>query len=107
TLPVPTQPGVLAQAAVLNQAWQVAATHGDWMGVNPVLALVPLGLAALLFRRSMNRSPLWWLGVVAFVAFLPNAPYVLTDVIHLQGALRAATTPRLTTLLLVQYGALM
>lgn len=31
-----------------------------------------------------TRQPwLWWLGVVVFVAFLPNAPYVLTDIIHL------------------------
>jgi uncharacterized membrane protein len=81
--PVPTHSGVLAQAAVLNQAWRVAATHGDWMAWNLVLALVPLALAAVLFRRNVRRSPLWWLGVVAFIAFLPNAPYVLTDVIHL------------------------
>jgi uncharacterized membrane protein len=25
---------------------------------------------------------LWWLGFLVFIAFLPNAPYILTDIIH-------------------------
>ncbi|MEL7225281.1 MAG: DUF1361 domain-containing protein, partial [Cyanobacteria bacterium J06576_12] len=29
------------------------------------------------------RTVLWWLGLVSFIAFLPNAPYVLTDIIHI------------------------
>ncbi len=33
-----------------------------------------------LWRRS--RFLVWWLGFAVFVAFLPNAPYVLTDIIH-------------------------
>jgi uncharacterized membrane protein len=36
----------------------------------------------------MRRSGWWWAGVVAFVLFLPNAPYVLSDVIHLYGDVR-------------------
>jgi uncharacterized membrane protein len=89
---LPPTPPVLTLFGVLNQAWRVAATHGDWMAWNLVLALVPLGLAALLFRRSVRRSPLWWVGVVAFVAFLPNAPYVLTDVIHLFDDIRRTSS---------------
>jgi uncharacterized membrane protein len=51
---------------------------------NTLLALVPLGLSVGLFRaRWRRRGPLWWSGVVAFLAFLPNAPYVVTDGIHL------------------------
>jgi len=53
------------------------------MSWNLFLALIPLGLSFQLFKGSPRRSPLWWLGVFTFVAFLPNAPYVLTDLIHL------------------------
>ncbi|MDY6803955.1 MAG: DUF1361 domain-containing protein [Cyanobacteriota bacterium] len=52
---------------------------------------ITLGLILLdlwQFRREPNSKPrhrfiLWWLGLFAFIAFLPNAPYVLTDIIHL------------------------
>jgi uncharacterized membrane protein len=58
-----------------------------WMGWNLFLALVPLVLARFLFGH--RERPRWLLiaGGVVFVAFLPNAPYVLTDVLHLPGEL--------------------
>lgn len=56
----------------------------NWMVWNTLLALVPLGLSAWLFRAPWRRrGPVWWTGVVVFVTFLPNAPYVVTDGIHL------------------------
>lgn len=60
-----------------------------WMGWNTLLALVPLGLARFLFGH--RERPRWLLvsGGAVFVAFLPNAPYVLTDVLHLPGELAA------------------
>lgn len=57
--------------------------NNRWMGWNLFLALVPFGLSLWLFRGSRTRTFLWWSGVLVFLAFLPNAPYVLTDVIHL------------------------
>lgn len=49
-----------------------------------VLALISIGMSVFLFNRKKSaRTVLWWLGLVGFIAFLPNAPYVLTDVIHL------------------------
>jgi uncharacterized membrane protein len=66
-----------------------------WMLWNTALALLPLLLAAWLFRRpepGYARRVRWWLGVVAFLAFLPNAPYVLTDLVHLSEDVPAATT---------------
>ncbi|MEV0249850.1 DUF1361 domain-containing protein [Nocardia sp. NPDC050712] len=61
-----------------------------WMAWNTVLAWIPVGLALLIFRmrpaadRRFPRSPLWWAGLVLFVLFLPNAPYVVTDLVHLR-----------------------
>lgn len=59
------------------------SAHGAWMVWNTLLAVVPLALAFALFRSGVRRTVVWWAGVVAFVLFLPNAPYVLTDVVHL------------------------
>jgi uncharacterized membrane protein len=59
------------------------------IGWNLVLAFLPLCLSFLLFRtQQTNRSIFWWLGLVVFVAFLPNAPYVLTDIVHLVAKVR-------------------
>ncbi|MFD0688990.1 DUF1361 domain-containing protein [Actinomadura fibrosa] len=66
-----------------------------WMGWNTLLAWVPVGLALLLFRGSgparVSRSPFWWAGLVLFALFLPNAPYVVTDLIHLRWDIMMAT----------------
>jgi len=59
-----------------------------WMGWNMFLALVPLAIGVVVFR-ARRHTAMWWLGAGAFLAFLPNAPYVLTDVIHLPGDLRS------------------
>lgn len=61
-----------------------------WMGWNLFLALVPLALARFLFGH--RERPRWALitGGAVFVAFLPNAPYVLTDVLHLPRELAIA-----------------
>src|ERR1700754_3269477 len=77
-----------------------------WMGWNLVLALVPLGLARFLF--GYRPRPVWllWVGGAAFVAFLPNAPYVLTDLLHLPDDLAQVQAPWLAPALLAQYAFL-
>ncbi|GAB4458656.1 MAG: DUF1361 domain-containing protein [Elainellaceae cyanobacterium] len=85
-------------------AYVASLLHGSarWMGWNLFLALIPLGLSGWLFRRTTRRvSPLWWLGAAAFVGFLPNAPYVLTDVIHLVRAIRSDHSIWIVTLVLI------
>ena len=63
--------------------------NGPWMTWNVALALLPLLAAVVLFGRdAARRSMLWWAGLVGLVLFLPNAPYVLTDVVHLPQSLR-------------------
>ncbi len=76
----------------LRQSADALTPNLGWMVWNTFLALIPLGLSGWLFRsaRPSSRRPalLWWLGLVTFIVFLPNAPYVLTDVIHLVNDIR-------------------
>ncbi len=72
-----------------------------WMTWNLFLAFIPLVLSVLLFRNGRARSWLWWLGFVVFYAFLPNAPYLLTDVIHLIDDIRTIQSVWIITLLLI------
>jgi uncharacterized membrane protein len=86
-------------------ARDVALTAGPWMIYNSVLAAIPLLLAVGLFHGERpRRTAGWWAGVVAFVLFLPNAPYLVTDVIHLRGLL--ANHPGTRTSVIVPAGAL-
>src|SRR5687767_11795195 len=81
--------------AILRDSARLVVGDADWMAWNLVLALIPLWLASRLFRRPTAAAvgrPAWWLGVGAFFAFLPNAPYVLTDLIHLDASLSLAST---------------
>lgn len=87
--------------AVAGEGRAVLVEHGDWMAWNTLLAMAPLFLATRLFRRENTRTWQWWLGVFAFVAFLPNAPYVLTDVIHLVTDIRRGHHTDLEVLFLV------
>lgn len=93
-----------------REAAVVVAGNARWMAWNLVLAMVPLVLAVRLFRRpaSAPRSRAWWAGAVAFVCFLPNAPYVLTDVIHLFGDVRAVESDAILSFaVLPQYAVFM
>jgi uncharacterized membrane protein len=54
-----------------------------WMAWNLFLAVIPLLLARFLFGHKPRARWVLITGGAVFVAFLPNAPYVLTDVLHL------------------------
>jgi uncharacterized membrane protein len=76
----------------LGVAWE--ALQPDFsMRWNLLLAAAPLALAWLLFRRRGRRGPVWWTGLALFVLLLPNAPYTLTDLLHL--VRKARQEPRL------------
>ncbi len=62
----------------------IARGNAFWMVWNLILAFLPALLALGLFFRPHRRTLLWWAGVGAFVLLLPNAPYVVTDIIHLR-----------------------
>jgi uncharacterized membrane protein len=73
--------------AFLAEAWKVLNDHSRWIVWNLFLAFIPLALSFWLFDWNYrSRSILWCMGFLVFIAFLPNAPYVLTDIVHLISA---------------------
>lgn len=80
--------------ADLSTVWHAldyeAHVQGPWMGVNLILAVLP-GIGAVILHRWRGRRRWgWWLGAAVVAALLPNAPYVLTDIIHLGPDFQAA-----------------
>ena len=59
--------------------------------------LVVIGVATvlslLLLKKHAYQGWLWWAGVSIFLVFLPNAPYVLTDIIHLIRGISSGQLP--------------
>jgi uncharacterized membrane protein len=80
---------------------QVLRININWMSWNLFLAFIPLALSVWLFRTGRGRSWVWWLGFLVFYAFLPNAPYLLTDVIHLIDDIRTIQSVWMITLVLI------
>lgn len=92
------------RAKLVNQiiiAGDILRQNSRWMSWNLFLAFVPLLLSFWLFRRQRSRSLVWWLGLLVFIAFLPNAPYVLTDVIHLVEDIRKGYSIWTITLIVI------
>jgi hypothetical protein len=62
----------------------IIARVSNWYGLAIALVLLASILAIRRFLgQKQLKSILWWLGCVVFLLFLPNAAYILTDVIHL------------------------
>ncbi len=87
---------------LLIDSWQAWEVHSGWIAWNLFLAFIPLVLSFWLFRRkSQSRSVVWWVAFLVFIAFLPNAPYLLTDIIHLIEAIRDYYSVWIITLVLI------
>jgi len=87
---------------LLAEAWKAWNIHSGWIAWNLFLAFIPLALSFWLFRRkSLSRSVWWWIGFLVFIAFLPNAPYLLTDIIHLIEAIQDYYSVWIITLVLI------
>lgn len=86
---------------LLAKLLHVLGRNMRWMTWNLFLAFIPLVLSVWLFRNTRGRSWLWWLGFLVFYAFLPNAPYLLTDVIHLIYDIRTVQSVWIITLVLI------
>jgi uncharacterized membrane protein len=72
-----------------------------WMSWNLLLALIPWALAVVVFNRTARPTRLWWMGAIAFILLLPNAAYVLTDVIHLRRDIRFAANDAVAVLVVL------
>lgn len=57
--------------------------RGPLFAFNTLLALVPLVIGYVTFRPGRRPGPGLWVGAAAFLLFLPNAAYVLTDAVHM------------------------
>jgi uncharacterized membrane protein len=85
----------------------------DWGKIYYVLGAIGITLTLMavdiwVLRQRGVRSLRWWAGFLAFIAFLPNAPYVLTDIIHLIRQIKEGHSVWVVTLALIpQYLAFM
>ncbi|NER01033.1 MAG: DUF1361 domain-containing protein [Cyanothece sp. SIO2G6] len=69
-------------SALLKLSWLVA------------IALILLTINFLLMRqKEPTRTWKWWIMLAVFIVFLPNAPYVLTDIIHLIRGISSGQIP--------------
>src|SRR3954469_3577529 len=72
---------------------------------NLYLAAIPAVAALVLFRRPARIGPGWFVGFGVWLLFLPNAPYVLTDVVHLHEDLQGSQSSSHTYAVLATYAA--
>jgi uncharacterized membrane protein len=90
----------------LASAWRVFHLSSDRILWNSFLAFIPLFLSIWLFRRARSRSLVWWLIASIFLIFLPNAPYILTDIIHFIAYVRRGYPTSIIILVLIPQYAL-
>lgn len=60
-----------------------AKTPFNFLILNTILGYIPIELGFHLLKSPSHRSPLFWLLLVVWLLFFPNAPYILTDLFHL------------------------
>ncbi len=80
--------GDLFQSLVrmLQSLWGVRAIFlGIAISLITMLIIIDLRSKS---QHQNSRSIAWWLGLLVFISFLPNAPYILTDIIHFYRAVR-------------------
>jgi uncharacterized membrane protein len=107
---------------IFGDGSHLIAENAGWMSWNLFLAIVPLVLSVVLFRHpkfgrvklqvfplvlnQRHRSLPWCLTVGVFFAFLPNAPYILTDVVHFVELITGYNSVWLSTFVIVPLFAL-
>lgn len=85
--------------SILVNALYTLNNHSSWIIWNLFLAFIPLVLSYFLFlKQNQQRNFFWWITFLVFFAFLPNAPYLLTDIIHFIQAIREGYSIWLITL---------
>ena len=74
--------GLLALRIERTDSWQ-----WSFLLINLALSWIPLAFAALVYLPARLGAPRWALipSSAAWLAFIPNAPYMWTDLVHLAG----------------------
>jgi len=79
--------GIIISIFLFVLRWAITADDFFmFLPYNLVLALIPLAISRLLVQYMQRKHPSWFLvGFSGFVwlLFIPNAPYIMTDFIHL------------------------
>ena len=79
-------------------------------GVRLIFIAISIGLIIILSSLSRSKSPIlpdrnrsifWWMGLFLFIVILPNAPYILTDIIHFYDAVRTIDSAWVVTLVIL------
>jgi uncharacterized membrane protein len=74
-------------ALIAARSWYSHTYHYWFLLWNLVLAWVPFVFAAIAFSLAARRRAALWvfvlLAALVWLAFFPNAPYILTDFLHL------------------------
>jgi len=77
--------GAGCAALLLVRGWYAQGLHFRFLAWNLVLAVIPALAAAAMAHADRGRKPvLVALWAVVWLLFLPNAPYLITDLVHLQ-----------------------
>ena len=76
-------------SAILLLVFRIKVTHDFFLlflGWNLVLAFIPMGIALFLYTYPQLFIKWWFrtLCTLGWLLFFPNAPYVITDFIHLK-----------------------
>ncbi|MEB3279182.1 MAG: DUF1361 domain-containing protein [Lyngbya sp.] len=104
--------GLLIGLSFLPNAYQVGrqfyrliqSLDTRYLLIALAITLILMGVEIWQHQQQHQFYPLslrWWLGVLVFILFLPNAPYVLTDVIHLIDQIRQGYSVWIISLALI------
>src|SRR4051812_18049995 len=82
--------GVLSMLVIAMIAFQIiytGTTENLGIAWNLFLAWIPFALALIVYDRGRSGAATAALGATAvlWLLFLPNAPYILTDLKHIEG----------------------
>jgi uncharacterized membrane protein len=78
-------------------------------GVRAIFLAISIGLVIILIiidtrsrlPEAKSRPIYWWIGLLPFILILPNAPYILTDIVHFYDAVRNINSVWAITLVIV------
>ena len=61
-----------------------------WLGINVALAIIPFVIISFVwmkYKQAEYKTEWWmWVLMAAFIFFLPNTFYIITDMIHIDQA---------------------